>query len=884
MVKLYTREIDARPESLNWTTEKPQSIDLLLRTSTPQVISSVSVEILTNNGTENVTLIGTGGLFSGSYDPDDENEFQYRFRVTSIYGGVVDFPPDGYSSIQFVQESSPPEVWHDPPPVVNIGSVTGGLTFYIRDSTGIETSIADDVPRLEYREEGKTSWYSRPLIEKGKDEFTGWVEFWESPSGMTPGAGIEYRVVVQDVLGNAMTYPASGYFTSTMGVGARFFLDGLFSDTTSHDQFIVEFSELGMVIDIGLDESSIDNLSTCKGYLLILPDTPIPQTRVETISGFVENGGEFLLIMDPLDTTQVAISQLLLDELDILPTTQGSVNGFYPKNTVSELGGDLPTVTGTSSGSFQISGDQTPVYYSEPPYVSMYTDWYGYGKIIVSIPDLLHDDVMGRDPNRQLADRVIGYLHENMVPVVDVSVSPEGVLTPGTPATFDLSGSFDRDGEVVQYSISMSDNTYLEGTDPQFEHTFDNVGVFTIIIKVYDGEGDAGTLTMTVRVNRPPTTDIGISSVKVYAGQQVTFTYKGRDPDGDEFTVEWEFGDGFKVAGLLVHHTYTRRGEFTYTITVRDVWGLEREKSGDISVLNSEPFAIIDKENIFVNNGPANFSGDLMVTLYLTEGDSVRIPGDLSYDPDQNDIINFTWDMGDGTILHDRIVTHVFKTSGLLRINLTVDDGFGGSHGVEIPVIVDNRVPFAAFQSDEDGGKVTFDASLTTDDPWDLDGLLYKWDFGDGKEKVTTSPFVEHDYKFGGKYTVKLTVTDSDGAKSVFKEEISVSGIGLNVVMALVVSIIVILFVIGIVVWRRLKERMVQEDKGLLEVLGFNKDDDDIEEDDRQKGGFKKHVHTDRPRKRIKKQDDEEPPPLPKNYERKALPPKPRRARRSEGD
>jgi hypothetical protein len=104
-----------------------------------------------------------------------------------------------------------------------------------------------------------------------------------------------------------------------------------------------------------------------------------------------------------------------------------------------------------------------------------------------------------------------------------------------------------------------------------------------------------------------------------------------------------------------------------------------------------------------------------------------------------------------------------------------------------------------------------------------MDDLEYRWDFGDGNEKVTSGPDVDHDYSFGGKYTVELTVIDSDGAKSVYSEEISVEGISIQIVISLVVSIIIILVVIGIVVWRRLKEKMVREDKGLLDVLGLSR-------------------------------------------------------------
>jgi hypothetical protein len=292
--------------------------------------------------------------------------------------------------------------------------------------------------------------------------------------------------------------------------------------------------------------------------------------------------------------------------------------------------------------------------------------------------------------------------------------------------------------------------------------------------------------------------------------------------------------------------------------------------------------AIIDKENILVNNGPANFSGDLMVTLYVHEGDTVRIPGDLSYDPDQNDMINFTWDMGNGNLMHEQIITYVFKNSGLIRINLTVDDGSGGVDSFELPISVENKAPFATFSFEDDGGRVSFDASLSTDDPWDMDGLEYIWDFGDGKEETTTLQTVEHDYSFRGKYKVKLTVVDGDGAKNTFEQEISVGGLDLQVVITLIISLIVILVVIGVVVWKRLKERMVQEDKGLLELLGLERSNPEDGEIDHA-GPHRKAalVRKDLPKSRVQKKQRIS---HGGREDIKALPPSPRSRRRGGDD
>lgn len=66
------------------------------------------------------------------------------------------------------------------------------------------------------------------------------------------------------------------------------------------------------------------------------------------------------------------------------------------------------------------------------------------------------------------------------------------------------------------------------------------------------------------------------------------------------------------------------------------------------------------------------------------------------------------------------------------------------------------------------GQPVTFDASKSTDPETGAGGgiVTYHWEFGDGKAEDTTAPTVAHTYVGEGDTTVKLTVTDAQGAVS----------------------------------------------------------------------------------------------------------------------
>jgi subtilisin family serine protease len=83
---------------------------------------------------------------------------------------------------------------------------------------------------------------------------------------------------------------------------------------------------------------------------------------------------------------------------------------------------------------------------------------------------------------------------------------------------------------------------------------------------------------------------------------------------------------------------------------------------------------------------------------------------------------------------------------------------------------VANTAPQAAFSWHCSDGACTF-----TDGSVDADGTVVRhaWDLGDGSSADVANP--GHTYTAGGTYTVRLTVTDDDGASASFEQSLSVS-------------------------------------------------------------------------------------------------------------
>ncbi len=609
----------------------------------------------------------------------------------------------------------------------------------------------------------------------------------------------------------------------TMAEGKQFYLDGYHSSLQEHNLLVERFTAMGMSMTTGLG-NDIPDLSGYKGYILIQPQEPLDGSDASQILAFHQGGGELMIVLDPNDGDQIVNARWIMDEIGLQATTEGYVNGFYPSSPSSDLGDTLPSIAGTSHGSLIVGEGMNTVYYTSPPNSALLTGWYGMGKSVISISSILDDKVMELDSNRLLSELLISFLQENNPPVISHSVEPQGVLIPDQVFKLDLSESFDMDGMIEAYSVTFSDNTHLEGPDPFFSHSFQTTGLYSAVVEVSDKEGASSSITISFKVNRPPGTELGVSGTKIHAGDTVVFDYKGSDPDGDEVYVLWEFGDGFKVSGRTVSHTYNMKGIYNFKLIARDANGLERNRTGTIEVENSIPVAIIDKASITVNSGPGNFSGSSMVTLKVREGDIIGFPGNLSHDKDVNDKLNLTWDMGDGTLLYGVEPLHEFQISGLFEVVLTIDDGHGGISNTTMKVSVENRPPFAMFKAKDLGnGKVSLDASQSTDDAWDLAGLVYFWDFGDGNEKRTSESRIEYRYSFGGTFDVQLRVEDEDGGSDTYENEINIDGMTFFEVMTISLVVLAILGTAGVVGILFLRRRMVDEGKGLKDFL--NKED-----------------------------------------------------------
>ena len=131
-------------------------------------------------------------------------------------------------------------------------------------------------------------------------------------------------------------------------------------------------------------------------------------------------------------------------------------------------------------------------------------------------------------------------------------------------------------------------------------------------------------------------------------------------------------------------------------------------------------------------------------------------------------VASYAWNFGDQATGTGQTVWHTYQAAGTYTVTLTVTDNKGATgvftNSVTVKAPRVNVAPAASFTSAIDHLALTVDGTGSADS----DGTItsYAWAFGDNTTATGPTPPV-HTYAAAGTYTVKLTVTDNDGATGV---------------------------------------------------------------------------------------------------------------------
>ncbi|MBL7113466.1 MAG: PKD domain-containing protein [Bacteroidales bacterium] len=129
--------------------------------------------------------------------------------------------------------------------------------------------------------------------------------------------------------------------------------------------------------------------------------------------------------------------------------------------------------------------------------------------------------------------------------------------------------------------------------------------------------------------------------------------------EGSVVTYNWDFGNGEKVTGVSVEHTFSAAGEYPVKLVITDDAGLTCRVTKTVTVYTEEPVA---RFKYYPDRTKANE----VVTFDASE----------SYNA-TGKIVTYTWDFGDGSRGEGITVDHPFAAAGEYYTTLTVTDNGG---------------------------------------------------------------------------------------------------------------------------------------------------------------------------------------------------------------
>jgi parallel beta-helix repeat protein len=153
-----------------------------------------------------------------------------------------------------------------------------------------------------------------------------------------------------------------------------------------------------------------------------------------------------------------------------------------------------------------------------------------------------------------------------------------------TPLVTFHSTAYDRDGEIISYEWDFGDGT--TGTGKIVYHKYCEVGTYNVTLKVTDNDGLTGNITYSAIItmgNTPPEVEIyGPSQGK--PGIEYEYVFNVTDPDGDEFWLWVDWGDGDSSGWLgpyfpdpsieiKLNNSWNKTGTYTIKAKIKDFCG-----------------------------------------------------------------------------------------------------------------------------------------------------------------------------------------------------------------------------------------------------------------------------------------------------------------------
>ena len=265
-------------------------------------------------------------------------------------------------------------------------------------------------------------------------------------------------------------------------------------------------------------------------------------------------------------------------------------------------------------------------------------------------------------------------ISDNPPPVAIFSVTP-AKGSKETVFAFNASGSSDQGGSITAFEWNFGDGT--NGNGQTISHKYASAGTFKTVLTVTDNQQGKATAEKEIEVDntRPPVAHFSVDPNRGDADTNFRFDASNSKDDKKIVNYAWNFGDSKHDQGKVVHHVFGKSSIFEVKLTVTDNDGLQAETFKDVEISGEPPIA-----NFVVTpaGGPPS-------TVF-------HFDGSLSSDSDGH-VVQFDWNMGDGTLKNGKQVSHSYSQQGTFGVELSVTDNSGLKDETRRDLKVNNDPP-----------------------------------------------------------------------------------------------------------------------------------------------------------------------------------------------
>ncbi|HUV23937.1 MAG TPA: PKD domain-containing protein [Methanomassiliicoccales archaeon] len=378
--------------------------------------------------------------------------------------------------------------------------------------------------------------------------------------------------------------------------------------------------------------------------------------------------------------------------------------------------------------------------------VANFTSGAGDGYVIIEdLNNDLREDLIFSSP---LSKCVSFVYQQNLPPMAMAEVITQAPIFEGQTVTFFGRNSTDTYSDIGSLDYQWDFGDMGTGNGDTVQHIYLDDGNFTVTLRVTDRSGlyDEAVLQVEIGDLSPNALFDCPSSAK--EGVAIQFTDLSSSYPDQIVNWTWDFGDGWSIPILEggdpnLTHIFMGDGEYDVNLTVIDDDGSQDSFSRSITITDGSPTA-----------------GFQVSDPTPAEGQTLTFSSTSTSYPDQ--IVNWTWDFGDGEFGYGEIVQHTFTQDDTYTVGLTVRDSDGSEDTHEIELTVEDVPPIASIgflpSSQFEGEVVAFTDISTSYHPI----VNWTWEFGDGERNYSKDTI--HVFETEGEYTVRLTVTDNDGS------------------------------------------------------------------------------------------------------------------------